>query len=92
MSEIVQLPVNLLIRARMLAIELRPRTWTIRHRQIRWEAGRVHEELMAAGFQRWEAVRAHDGFITIATNRLHELDRQKGRPVAPVTIFERKTA
>lgn len=92
MNKVAQLPRNLVTRARLFVIDLEHRKWTVRHREIRWEAGRIHEEMMVRGYERWEAVKAHDAFIRIATNRLYQIDEQKGQPRAPVSNIRRRTA
>lgn len=90
MSKITQLPVDVVIRARMFAIKIAGQNRAKRLRETRWECGRLQEELLVANYPRWLALKHHDELWQLITARLDQIDKMKGRPAAPVATFERR--
>lgn len=76
-------------RIRFMAIEIQKMKERDRRRQIAIEAGRHHEALRAAGFQRWQAVKAEDELAAALRARVSLLDKVKsGELPAPKTLRE----
>lgn len=77
MNNVRTLPLRLETRARLLAMDLRHRPWAHRNREIKREAGRLGEQLLASGVERWQAVKSEDDFTALVRARLRELDESR---------------
>ncbi|OYR09202.1 hypothetical protein [Brucella grignonensis] len=87
MVEVVQFPDHLENHARILAAKLHGQRQAFQHREIRVEAGRLGESVIAAGGERWQGVRVEDHFRALVLRRLAELSGLNRAHPAPLLAF-----